>query len=242
MLFHPVRRRAERLGLTLIELVVVMVILAAVAGIVLPLLPNMLKRAHSSTGSTNISEIGKSIQQHQALYHAYPNNFDTLVTGTGMASYIPGGSSTDFAVVAATADHAETLEEAGITTLAQMVESAGGDWSPTFYPYGANAALSPKSAPISTTIAAGTNMATLTLAAKQRLGLATDADTTYAIFGIGGFTTMQGTSLQEAPVHYPDSGEDNPANGLRSLRSGVPTHLGHAGVGGRKTRASRRLS
>ena len=210
MFSHPLPRRAERAGLTLIELVVVMVVLAAVAGIVLPLLPGMVKRAHSSTSSTNIAEVSKAVQQHQALYAAYPSNFDTLVTGTGMASYIPGGSSTDFTVIAATADHVETLEESGITTLAQMVESAGGDWNPTFYPYGANSALSPKQAPIATTIAVGTNMATLSLAAKQRLGLATDADTTYVVFGLGGYTTMHGTSLQEAPVHYRDRGEENP--------------------------------
>jgi prepilin-type N-terminal cleavage/methylation domain-containing protein len=204
-------RPAARRGLTLMELVVVMVILAAVAGIVLPLLPSMISRAHTSTGATNISELAKAVQTHQATYYSYPDNLDSLVTGTGaVATYLPGNASTDFAILNATAGHVDSLQEAGITRLAQMVESAGGDWNPTFYPYGSNSTQSPAAAPISTTIAAGTPMMSLTTTAKQRLGLATDANTTYVLFGIGGYTTMQGKTLQEAPVHFADKQSESP--------------------------------
>jgi prepilin-type N-terminal cleavage/methylation domain-containing protein len=203
--------RPHRRGLTLIELVVVMVILAAVAGIVLPLLPGMVTRAHSSTSATNIGEVAKAIQTHQAAYLAYPNNLDSIITGSGaVATYVPGAASGDFVVVNATANHVDSLNEVGVTHLAQMVESAGGDWNPTFYPYGANSALSPKVAPISTVIATGTPLATLSLAAKQRLGLATDADTLYVVLGMGGYTSMQGKTLQEAPVHFADKQGEGP--------------------------------
>jgi prepilin-type N-terminal cleavage/methylation domain-containing protein len=204
-------RRSSRRGLTLIELIVVMLILAAVAGLVLPLLPSMVTRAHTSTGATNISEVAKAIQTHQATYLKYPSNFDSLITGTGVATYLPGAASGDLVVLNATASHVDALQDSGITTIAQMVEGAvGGDWNPTFYPYGANKALSPKSAPISTAIALNTPMATLSLAAKQRLGLATDADTVYVVFGLGGYTTMQGKTLQEAPVHFADKQDEGP--------------------------------
>jgi prepilin-type N-terminal cleavage/methylation domain-containing protein len=203
--------RTPRRGLTLIELVVVMVILAAVAGIVLPLLPSMVTRAHSSTSATNIGEVAKAIQTHHVTYLTYPNNLDSIVSGTGgVATYVPGAASGDFVVVNATADHVEAFEEVGVTSVAQMVESAGGDWNPTFYPYGANSAVSPKLAPISTVIAANTPFASLSLAAKQRLGLATDADTLYVVLGLGGYTSMQGKTLQEAPLHFADKQNQGP--------------------------------
>ena len=40
---------ARRSGLTLMELVVVLVILVALAGILVPILPSMIERAHRST-------------------------------------------------------------------------------------------------------------------------------------------------------------------------------------------------
>jgi len=202
--------RTARRGLTLLELVVVMVILAAIAGIVLPLLPSMVTRAHTSTGATNISEVAKAIQTHQATYLKYPSNFDSLITGTSVVTYLPGAASGDLVVMNATAAHVDALQDSGITTVAQMVESAGGDWNPTFYPYGNSKANSPKLPTISTAIALNTPMATLSLAAKQRLGLLPDADTVYVAFGLGGYTTMQGKTLQEAPVHFADQQNEGP--------------------------------
>ena len=56
------RRRAKEAGLTLIELLVVLAVLIALAGIVVPQLPNMLTRSHSAAASTNIPELNKSFQ------------------------------------------------------------------------------------------------------------------------------------------------------------------------------------
>lgn len=203
--------RSLRRGLTLIELVVVMVILAAVAGIVLPLLPSMVTRAHTSTGATNISEVAKAIQTHQATYLKYPTNFDSLINDSGaVATYLPGAASGDFVVVNATDDYVDALQDSGITTVAQMIEAAGGDWSPTFYPYGDDKADSPKLPTISTPIALNMPLATLSLAAKQRLGLAADAGTVYVVFGLGGYTSMQGKTLQEAPIHFAEKQNEGP--------------------------------
>src|SRR5208282_5533765 len=52
-------RTPQRPGLTLIELIVVMMILIALAGLLIPMLPGMLTRAHTSTCSTNIGECDK---------------------------------------------------------------------------------------------------------------------------------------------------------------------------------------
>jgi type II secretory pathway pseudopilin PulG len=75
----PTRRQ----GLTLMELVVVLVILIALAGILLPLLPSLLTKAHDSVTTTNISEIDKAITGYLGTTLSYPNQFDSLVDASG---------------------------------------------------------------------------------------------------------------------------------------------------------------
>lgn len=76
-------RRKRRAGFTLIELVVVLVVLIALAGILIPLMPNMVSRAHSSTGAANIQEAAKAIQMFEALNLAHPDGWDSLVQADG---------------------------------------------------------------------------------------------------------------------------------------------------------------
>jgi prepilin-type N-terminal cleavage/methylation domain-containing protein len=206
----PRRSLAARPGLTLIELVVVMVILAAVAGIVLPLLPNMVGRAHTTTGATNIAEAAKAIQTYEAIHLAYPTNFDSLTltpAGTGtLPTFLP--ATTDLNVTALSDDTADALANAGVNSVRTMVAS-GTNWSPTFYPYAdADTDGIPDATPIADTV----NLATLKTTTAARLGLANPLTTTYVVLGLGGYTSMQGKSLQEAPVHFGDSAADAPTN------------------------------
>ena len=205
-----------RRGLTLIELVVVMVILAAVAGIVLPLLPRMVTRAHTSTQATNIGEIGKAIQTYEASYLSYPNNFDSLVVGSGsLAPYISGTNGFDLTTVATpTQETVDALNAAGITSVAQMVATGTGEFSPTFYPYGSVLTAATPTTAISTS----TPLAALTgTAALREFSLPPGGQ--YVIFGLGGRTSMQGRTLQEAPVHFDDN--PNGAPNLAYSRLGV---------------------
>jgi type II secretory pathway pseudopilin PulG len=55
-------------GFTLLELVVVMFILMALAAIIVPLFPSMVERAHRASQATNESEITKAVQLYQGLY------------------------------------------------------------------------------------------------------------------------------------------------------------------------------
>lgn len=81
----------SRRGLTLIELIVVLIILIAVAGLLVPMLPSMLTRAHTSTCSTNMGETTKAIAEYQALYSQQPNNFDAMGDGVGaLINYFAG--------------------------------------------------------------------------------------------------------------------------------------------------------
>jgi len=65
------RKCKNRQGLTLLELVVVMVILVALAGILVPMLPSMLGRAHAVNHSANVSEMNKI----WGLYGPTPSKF-----------------------------------------------------------------------------------------------------------------------------------------------------------------------
>lgn len=190
-----------RRALTLIELVVVMVILAAVAGIVLPLLPNMITRAHTTTSATNTTEVAKAIQTHEALYLGYPNNLDSLVDEAGaLPTYLPGNTSSDLTTIAAlSVGIVNALNASGITTMAQMKASGNGDFSPTFFPYGNDSSVTPTA----TTITTSTPLALLLGSAAQR-EFGTPSGATYIVFGLGSRSSMQGKTLQEPPVHFTD--------------------------------------
>ncbi|MCE0498545.1 MAG: hypothetical protein LV481_11425, partial [Methylacidiphilales bacterium] len=79
----PTTKRITRPALTLMELLVVMTILIALAGIVVPMLPNLLTKAHDSTVTTNISELQKMISGFFASNLAYPDQFDSCMDTGG---------------------------------------------------------------------------------------------------------------------------------------------------------------
>ena len=146
-------------GLTLMELVVVMVILIALAGILLPLFPSMWTRAHTSTAATNMSELSKAVQTYQAAGQL-PNYLDNLaplvgqpnpanptlvpsLIAVGAGTYSGGTAPTQdiWTASLATNDY-NMLVAAGMTNVLQtMVPSSGsvGSWSPTYNPYSTTA-------------------------------------------------------------------------------------------------------
>jgi len=82
-----------RRGLTLIELVVVMTILIALAGLLIPMLPSLLTRAHTSTCSTNMGETCRRSRPTQQLYQGYPSDWDALTDGKTVVNYLAGGQA-----------------------------------------------------------------------------------------------------------------------------------------------------
>jgi len=53
---------ARRRGLTLIELVVVLAILVALAGLIIGNFPSLIKKASRSTGSASVGDIDRAVQ------------------------------------------------------------------------------------------------------------------------------------------------------------------------------------
>ena len=211
------RRPAARRGLTLIELVVVMAILAALAGILIPTLSGMLNRAHSSSSATNISEVAKLIQTYHTQYLGYPDNFDSLVTsttGTQATYLLPQDvtASPDFTSVTLDDDLTESLHHAGIKNVTQMVEKAANTttgnyrWNPTFYPYAAP--IAPQTTPATTPIAEGSVFLGLNGAAAAR-EFSAPATATYVMFGIGKYSTLS-RSMLDAPVHFGSEADSAP--------------------------------
>jgi type II secretory pathway pseudopilin PulG len=72
-----------RQGLTLMELVVVLVILMALAGILLPMLPSLLTKTHDSVTTTNIGEVDKAITGYLNTNLSYPDQFDSIIDSNG---------------------------------------------------------------------------------------------------------------------------------------------------------------
>jgi len=83
MKFNHKTNNSARGGLTLIELVVVLVVLVALAGILVPLLPNMITRSHAASGATSMQEATKAIQLFEAVNLRHPDGWDSLVSSGG---------------------------------------------------------------------------------------------------------------------------------------------------------------
>ena len=82
----------KRTGFTLIELVVVLLILAALAGVLVPVLQNMVQKSHGSSGAANHEEIAKSIQLHEAQTGLQPNDYDSLIDEAN-ALFVPDAAA-----------------------------------------------------------------------------------------------------------------------------------------------------
>lgn len=62
---RAVRRKG---GFTLVELTVVLLVLVALAGILIPKVTGFVERSHGASVSSNIGEINKFVQLHEVKY------------------------------------------------------------------------------------------------------------------------------------------------------------------------------
>lgn len=192
--------RRNRRGFTLIELIVVLMILVGLAGILIPAVTSMVGRTHTSTASANIAEIANAIQRYETQYMSYPNNFDSLETaviGTQLNTLDADLVSILAPVTLTTANgRLAALQNAGITSVGLHAEDDG-----TFV----------KAAP--TTLVTTNVVQGLTAAAQENLGLETPTNgvaNKYVCLGVGTLCSMNGRTMLEAPVHFPENGTGNP--------------------------------
>jgi hypothetical protein len=221
-----VRRSLHRAGLTLMELVVVMMILVALAGILIPLLPSMLTRAHVSTHTTNVTEISKLVLMYNATNNAFPDQWDSMVDPGGVEiTYLAGGvldptpgsggpggqGGGNFTAQAPTALELAALNAAGIKSVHNqltyktpgLTDWAGNPFDPTF----ANYAAAPTAPTLITT---STKLMYLTPTNKfwpafQAQNFPSwSATANYVVLGFGPRCTLTKMAVT-APVHFSDT-------------------------------------
>lgn len=230
-----------RRGLTLIELVVVMSILIALGGLLVPMFASMLTRGHTSTCSTNIGEVAKAVEQYQLLYGTYPNNLDSFVDTNGaLITYFANGAACptqyltqgvtqaggQVTLGTPTAAELTALQNAGITTVMPMATYAlpATGFDPTFNYYTdyLNPGTTGTGAATPQSVATATGLAYIdptanTLAAQLCTKMGWALTGRYVVLGVGTRNTMVGKTMVSAPVHYGDQPVLNPEYGYEHI-------------------------
>ncbi len=217
---HPHRPQKRRnAGFTLLELVVVMAVLVALASILVPLLPEYLGKANQSAAATNMGELEKAIMTFRSTYSRNPNHFDSMLTegGAAISKLLPGGGTNGMAANgklearALTSGQASRLTREGIKMVYDIkdaLEPDNREFHATLYPY-----VDSQGYGAGRTLATGQKVVML---ARQSDGTYNDdthnfsvmpgvilnPEHDYAAFGIGKYCNLCGPDgvVKEAPV------------------------------------------
>lgn len=195
--FH--RRRFLR-GLTLVELVIVLMVLTAIAGILIPVFgTGVARRGSTSSSITNVAEIEKLLGMFANRHPRghYPDHFDSLRGSDGqLVSYLPGNGA-GMTTHELAAEEATALIAAGVTRVQQMADPPAHR---TFDNYDG----------VEIEIAGETQVAAI--AQPATLGLPQGG--TYVVFGLGPACTMiaanPDTAANTAPVRFSGEPDVNP--------------------------------
>jgi hypothetical protein len=226
------------------ELVVVVGILVALAGILVPLLPSLILQTGQTTGAANCTEINNMVQLYASMHKdMYPSGFDSLIGEDGkICDYVPHLLwGTDPLTVSTLTDteggnlsmvivNDPSLGSASLTSMIQKPTSSPGEWNPTTFPYGTNRSV----APTTTALYGGQAVHVAPATAAKLFG--TDPNGTYVVFGLGKNSTMTGTSFSEPPIWSIPDENHNPDNtycryGLVFQASGTGTSGGAVFLG-----------
>lgn len=204
-MFSSIRSRSRtspRRGLTLVELVVVLTILVALGGLIVPMIPSMLAKTHRAKCAVTIPEINKLWITKYSGDVVYPDAYDSMITGSSLYNALPGGDAGgEVSAGTLTADEADALAAIGVTT---VIDHAS-------YTAGQNATLDSPTTP--RPLAGGGAVALLNNAGGSVISLGIDVakyapDTKFVVLGIGNGCDACGPKglMVEAPTHF--GGED----------------------------------
>ena len=198
-------RRASARGLTLIELVVVLAILVALAGLIIGNFPSLLRKASGSTSANTIQDIARAVSIRQTTLNSVGSGFDSLLdTSDAVFSKLPPGCLTNIVATALTTN-AAALAELGLTQICRLdATTTDATWSV--------AASNNLVNVIGTTVAA---QATPFLVNKIIPNSSAYVGTpTVWLFGVGKISTLvgAGSTLLEAPTRTGTSELENAQN------------------------------
>ena len=199
-----------RLGLSLLELLVVLTILIALGGIVVSTLPGVLDRTQAATASANVPEIDATIRRTAMLNQGQiGNRFDSLVTGSasidgGLPPYVFGSDS--FETANLSPEEILALSRIGVT---ELVPASADAINAT---YDSHTQLP---IPVSDNLRVcilNPDLAVTLLRSDWNFEAVPEAK--YVIFGLGDQSTLVGggrrAAFLEAPVHFSDARDENP--------------------------------
>jgi prepilin-type N-terminal cleavage/methylation domain-containing protein len=224
------RQEARQRGLTLIELVIVLTILVALGSLLVPLASDMLARTHMAKCSVTIPEITKLLNTRYAATLKLPNNMDSLMSNDQLAVFdgLPGGGdmSGQATLFSATADDIAALQNVGITSVIDAAGAAADldDVTIDSFPPGTSPRVLSATAPDG-------NLVQLTAGdVEAAFFLPAGFASNYILFGLGNSASIvgPGKAIQEAPTHFGDTAEFNPADVYQ--RYGVVVGIQDAGT------------
>lgn len=130
----PARRPliAIRRGFTLIELVIVLLILAIVAGLVLPAISMLGRTADMAASAKTQADLANNIHMHFVLQKRYPQGFDSLITSGTAAIYnsdTNDANTQTFGLPYAGADGTRLQAQ---LTLSALTNGTGAEWARSF--------------------------------------------------------------------------------------------------------------
>ena len=109
-------RKRRPQGLTLIELVMVLVILTALAALIVPQVDFLRQTSDKATGSFTIGQVVKNLGMYRTMKGRYPDHLDSLIESGGVTklSSLDEHAAENFTVVELTEDEEEGLHHSGI--------------------------------------------------------------------------------------------------------------------------------
>ena len=202
-------RRASARGLTLIELVVVLAILVALAGLIIGNFPGLIKKASGATAANTIQDISRAISTRYTTKNSYGTGYDSLLGAGGTVVYsnmvaacsVPTQITVQ-ALNAVSANDVTALANLGLTSVYHLQNNGDATWTV--------ADLS-----TITPLVAGTKLATAGTVLQTNLipadKFALLNNPVIYLFGVGKRTTLVGPdgTLLEAPTRTGTTDTEN---------------------------------
>lgn len=206
---------SARSGLTLIELVVVLAVLVALAGLIIGNFPGIIRKASRSSSATSVQDVSRAVQYMYTTTLKYPTGFDSLLESpTALYKKLPSAAGTavggQLTIATLSALEAAALISIGVTNTLQHDPTVTTDvtWKSTT-PGQTTHSFDDTLLKVATI---GTNTAFTVFKADLSNYDDVTKNRKFLVFGVGAGSSMVGPAgaMLEAPVHYGADASQNP--------------------------------